>query len=50
MNFGAEFTQVYACRYGSRCGTEASETLPARKESLRQAARRPKGATAGAQG
>ena len=45
--FGAEFTQVYANRYGTHVGTHDGETLAARKQAIRQAASA-KGAGAGA--
>ncbi len=36
--FGAEFTQVYANRYGSHAGARDGESLAARKQAIRQAA------------
>jgi membrane protein len=34
--FGAEFTQVYANRYGTHFGRGDTETLASRKQAMRQ--------------
>jgi membrane protein len=36
--YGAEFTQVYATRYGSHAGTREGQLLASRKQAIRQAA------------